>query len=62
MNDLNLDPEVLRQTLLTKCGNLSMVNVQLEAAVQQLLTEKEMLEAERDGLQARLDETASQDT
>ena len=49
---LQIDPDILRQTLMQKCGNLSMQVVQLEAAVQQLLGQVEMLTIERDSLQA----------
>ncbi len=61
-NQIKLDPDVLRETLLQKCANLTMLNVQLEAAVQQLLTEKELLEVERDTLQTRIDETVDKET
>lgn len=59
---LNLDPDVLRQTLMQECGNQGMQIVQLKAAVQQLLTEKEMLTVERDSLQARVDVFESTDS
>ena len=45
-NELQIDPDILRQTLMQKCANQNMQIVQLEAAVQQLLSEKELLTTE----------------
>ncbi len=59
---LKLDPDAYRQTLIQECGNQAMLIVQLKAAVQQLLTEKAVIEVERDSLQARVDVFESTDS
>ena len=49
MNDtFRIDPDILRETLIRKCSSQAIQIVQLEAAVQQLLTQAETLTVERD--------------
>lgn len=58
---MNLDPEVLNQTLLNKLAQGAIREAQMEAAVQQLLQEKQNLEAQLDALRTAADEAAEAD-